>query len=97
MKQEFDQYIDDYRSNCDKSLRLSGESVSSNFDLTVVSAGRMMIGRASTRNSARLPRRAMDHTAFLIDAARAGQSFHWEGCPNEKRWPYDLDFTKDAV
>ncbi|MGB7978222.1 MAG: class I SAM-dependent methyltransferase [Chlamydiales bacterium] len=26
MKQEFDQYIDGYRSNCDKSLRLSGET-----------------------------------------------------------------------
>jgi len=36
-------------------------------------------------------------TAFLIDAARAGQSFHWEGCPNEHRWPYDLDFTKDTA
>lgn len=26
MKQEFDQYIDNYRTNCDKALRLSGET-----------------------------------------------------------------------
>lgn len=24
---------------------------------------------------------------YLIDCAPAGQSYHWEGCKNEKRWP----------
>lgn len=33
---------------------------------------------------------------WLTDCADAGCSFHWEGCPNEKRWKRRM-FTEDAA